>query len=190
MNAKRLILVSMACCALTGVGSAAQADVVAPPQIQQAGKPLPRSDKAFLKDAQQACMAAMQSSQMALDKSTNEQVRNYAQRVLEEHTEARNRLDALAEAKGVEVPDAPSLAQRARLIILSMRDGSNFDRHYVGSAAVSEHEDAVDLFHKAATSAQDPDIRAFASDTLPLLEHDLDVAKTLQITTKQDELDQ
>lgn len=196
----RLILVSISCTLLTGVGSVALAETVAPGSGQQnevpanadkqAVKPLRQADKDFLKEAQQACMTAMQSSQLALDRSTNEQVRNYAQRVLEEHTDARNRLDALAEAKGVDVPDAPSLVQRAKLIILSMREGSNFDRHYVGSVAVSAHEDAVDLFHKAATRAQDPDIRAFASETLPLLEHDLDVAKTLEMTTKQDELDQ
>jgi putative membrane protein len=200
----RLILVSISCSMLTGVGSIALADTVTPGPVQQsevpvnadkqvskqAIKPLRKADKDFLQDAQQACMAAVQSSQLALDRSTNEQVRNYAQRVLEEHTDARNRLDALAEAKGVEVPDAPSLMQRARLIVLSMREGSNFDRHYVGPAAVSAREEAVDLFHKAATGAQDPDIRAFASDTLPLLQHDLDVAKTLQITTQPDEFDQ
>ncbi|MGC4061537.1 MAG: DUF4142 domain-containing protein [Aquabacterium sp.] len=202
MNARpiRLILVSLSCSLLTGMGNAVRAETVTPGTVQQSDVPanagkqpakqLRQADKDFLQDAQQACMTAVQSSQLALDKSTNEQVRNYAQRVLEEHTDARNRLDALAEAKGVDVPDAPSLAQRARLIILSMSEGGNFDRTYVGSLGVSAHEDAVNLFHKAATGAQDPDIRAFASDTLPLLQHDLDVAKTLQITTKQDELDQ
>jgi putative membrane protein len=167
-----------------GPSSSTSAGPTAPANHQ-----LRQADKAFLQNAQEVCMAAVQGSKLALDKSTNMQVRHFAQRVLDEHTDTRNKLDALAEAKGVEVPESPSLTQRAKLVILSLRDGSSFDQNYVESVGVSAHQDAIELFQKAATTSSDPDVRAFANDTLPLLQHDLDVAKTLQAATKQDEFE-
>ncbi|HEX5357945.1 MAG TPA: DUF4142 domain-containing protein [Aquabacterium sp.] len=148
---------------------------------------LKQSDKEFLQDAQAVCTAAVQGSKIALDRSRNTQVRHFAQRVLDDHTQARNKLDALAEAKGVEVSDSPSLTQRAKLVILSLREGSNFDRSYVESVGVNVHQEVIDLFQKAAASSADADVRALANDTLPALQRDLDTAKTLQVTTRQEE---
>jgi len=150
---------------------------------------LPQIDQVFLRQAQQACVAAVQGSKLALDRSTNTQVRNFAQRVLEKHTHTRSKLDALAEAKGVDIPESPSLTQRAKLAILSMREGRNFDQDYVESVGVAAHQDTIELFQKAVANTNDPDVRAFATDTLPELQHDLDVAKTLQATTLQEESD-
>ena len=95
-------------------------------------------------------------------------------------------LQALAASKGMKLPDAPSIAQRAKIKLLSARDGAGFDRQYASSMGVSAHEDTVKLFQKAARDAKDADVKAFAAKTLPTLEHHLQMARDLKATVDKE----
>ncbi len=125
-------------------------------------------------------------SQLALTKSSNAQVKSFAQSMVDDHTKAGNELTALASSKGVTVPTQPSMTQRAKLKLLQAMDGASFDRRYADSIGVSAHEDTVKLFRKAADSAQDADIKAFAAKTLPALEHHLKMAQDLKTSVSSE----
>ena len=56
----------------------------------------------------------------------------------------------------------------------------SFDEKYVSQIGVSAHEDAIKLFKKAATEAEDADVKEFAARNLPGLEQHLEMAKALQ----------
>jgi putative membrane protein len=64
-------------------------------------------------------------------------------------------------------------------LMLSTADGSDFDRRYAESMGVDAHEDTIELFEKAAGSAEDADIKAFAQKTLPKLQQHLKMAREL-----------
>lgn len=49
---------------------------------------------------------------------------------------------------------------------------------------VKDHEDAVDLFTKAAKKSDDAEVQAFAAKTLPKLQHHLDQAKAIKRALK------
>lgn len=142
-----------------------------------------RADAAFLKQAAQNGHAEVEGSKLALSKGTHPQVKAFAQMMVDDHTKAGNALNALAASKGVDVPGDPSLAQKAKLKILSARDGAGFDHHYAESIGVAAHEDTIKLFKKAAAEADDADIKAFATKTLPTLEHHLQSARELEAAT-------
>jgi putative membrane protein len=82
--------------------------------------------------------------------------------------------------KGVALPSEPSLAQRARLELLASADGAAFDRRYADMLGLSAHRDTLQLFQKAADAATDPDVKAYAAQTLPALQLHLQMATELK----------
>lgn len=146
---------------------------------------LSQADREFLEDAMQDCLASLQGSLMALKKATNAGVRNLAQHIADEHESVKQSLTAIAQAAGMTMPTSPALAQRARLFVLSLSEGAGFDKRYVDSVGVRAHEAAVDLFRRAAAEANNVDVKAFAKDALPSLQHYLDLAKTMQTSLTQ-----
>ncbi|RZI84597.1 MAG: DUF4142 domain-containing protein [Rubrivivax sp.] len=147
---------------------------------------LKRADSAFLKNAAEAGHTEIEGSKLALSKSTNEKVKTFAQQMVGDHTKTADELGVLAASKGVELPTGPSLAQKARLKLLSARDGAGFDKHYADFVGVDAHKDTIKLFQKAAQEATDPEVKAFATKTLPALEHHLKMAQDLKAVTDQE----
>ena len=72
------------------------------------------------------------------------------------------------------------MAQRAKIAILEKLSGNTFDKRYASMIGVSAHEDAVKLFQKSSTSADDPDVKNFAAKTLPGLKEHLKMGRDLK----------
>jgi putative membrane protein len=141
---------------------------------------LSRTDEAFISQAAQNGNAEIQTSKMALEKASDPKVKEFAKQMINDHTQANDELKAIASAKGVEVPDDPSLLQKGKaMIMLSTAEGATFDRRYAESMGVTAHEDNIQLFEKAAGSAEDPEVKAYAQKVLPKLQAHLKMAQEL-----------
>lgn len=140
---------------------------------------LESSDRDFLENAAQAGHLEVEGSKLALEKSSNAQVKEFAQKMIDDHGKAGQKLTDLAKQKGFDAPTEPSLMQQAKLKTLGLRD-EGFDKAYADGIGVSAHEDVVKLFQEASTDAKDPDVKQFATETLPTLEQHLQMAQTLQ----------
>lgn len=143
---------------------------------------LSREDRDFLEKAAHAGHAEVEGSKLALAKASNPEVKQFAKAMVDDHGKAGNELRQLAESKGVKLPAEATLAQRAKLKVLSTRSGEGFDRDYAQEVGVEAHADAVKLFQKAALGAQDADLKAFARKTLTTLQHHLQMAQSLYTT--------
>lgn len=142
--------------------------------------PMARSDTSFLSDAAHAGLMEIEGSKIAVQKAVHPKIKEFAQQVIDDHLKAHQDLQALAANKGVKLPTEPSMMQRAKLKLLEAGDGAAFDRRYADSIGVDAHKDAVELFRKAAQSARDADVKAFAAKALPTLQHHLEMARSLQ----------
>ncbi|MGB7196440.1 MAG: DUF4142 domain-containing protein [Collimonas pratensis] len=165
---------------LVGVAVLAMATVVLTVSHARAADKLAPEDKSFLTNAAEAGNAEINASQLALQKSSDPEIKNFAQRMFKDHSQVGEDLKKLATAKGVTVPDDPAMAAKAKILLLSKLDGHNFDKQYAGMIGVSAHKDAVTLFKKAAASAKDPDIKQFATINLPTLQQHLEMAQELK----------
>jgi putative membrane protein len=143
----------------------------------------PSADASFMKNAAEAGNAEVESSTLAVGKSTSADVKAFAQQMVDDHTKAGDELKALAQQKGVKVSDKPSIAQTAKIDLLKPTSGTTFDRHYASTFGVTAHKDAVALFRKEAQSGKDADVKAWAAKTLPTLEHHLAMAQDLKSKT-------
>jgi putative membrane protein len=149
----------------------------------RAGK-LSHADTAFLKQAAQNGHAEVESSKLAMDKAVSADVKSFAKQMVDDHTKAGDELKALASSKGVEVPSEPSVMQKGKIKLLSARKDTSFDSHYAASMGVDAHQDTIKLFQKAADSADDAEVKAFAAKTLPTLQHHLQMAQQMNTAAK------
>lgn len=143
---------------------------------------LAKDDVAFLKDADHAGRTEIEASGMALEKASSDRIKTFAKQMSADHAKTGDELKALAEKKGVKLPGEPSLVQKGKIKVLSAMKGERFDRQYADDIGVKAHEDTVKLFQKASTEAKDPEVKAFATKTLPALEHHLSMARELKQT--------
>ena len=173
MKSRSLTLLSAATLALAVALGAHAAD---------AGK-LSGQDKSFLKDAAEGGNAEVEGSKVALDKSGSADVKTFAQMMVDDHGKAGTELKGLADQKGVKVSDTPSITKKTEIKLLSERKGSSFDQHYADSIGVKAHQDTIKLFQKEVDKGSDADVKAWASKTLPTLQHHLEAAQALKAKT-------
>lgn len=140
-------------------------------------------DKSFMTDAAESGHAEINASKIALEKNRSPAVKDFAEAMIGDHTTVGDALAKLAASKNLTLPDGPSVMQKTKIAVLSKLDGATFDKQYAGIIGVSAHEDAVKLFKDAAANANDPDVKQFASETLPKLQHHLEMAKRLKTAT-------
>lgn len=125
----------------------------------------------FVTQAAEANLAEIKTSQLALSKSQDTQVRNVAQEMVDDHTKANQQLAALAGQKSLKVPDDTDMTHKATMKLLEAKSGDSFDKSYIDQMQ-KDHQKAMALFRDAAQSPKvDADLKAYATSTLPTLQH-------------------
>jgi len=141
---------------------------------------LAASSDDFVDAATEAGIAEVVTGNLALEKSQNAEIKTFAQQMDTDHTKANQKLGDIARKLDISLPDEVALTDKVKKVILEWREES-FDKSYVNNQ-VDAHEKAVELFKKEAASSDKAELKAFASETLPTLQHHLEQAKALQAT--------
>jgi len=138
-----------------------------------------RGDQQFISEAAQDNLTEIQVGKVAAQKASDPAVKRFAQRLVDDHTKANQQLQSLPGAN--QVLQSVSLPEEKRQAIdqLSGLSGKEFDRAFIDQM-VQDHEKAVSRFQEVASSASDPQVKQFASQTLPVLQRHLEQAKALQ----------
>ncbi len=164
-----------------GVESARQSPKASLPDKEafQAGAQRPVSGRTFVEKAIPLGLAEVEFSRLAIQRASHPAVKQFAETMVSDHTEANERLLTIAAAKDIEVERTPDGKHRQALKKLSALEGPAFDKSYIDQM-VSDHEAAVALFQDGAANGSDGDLKAFAASALPKLERHLDHAIALQ----------
>lgn len=157
-------------------GSIALAQDATTTQLAQAGE-ISAEDQEFLTKAIQAGVAEVRLSELALEKAQNEDVRAFAERMVQDHTAANQRLLGLAERAGETRPMEMDQKHQAMLQQLSQLSGEQFDRQYM-QGQVQDHQAAVALFSTEANQPTGP-VDALAGELLPALQQHLEMAQEI-----------
>jgi putative membrane protein len=137
------------------------------------------ADSMFMAHASADGMAEIHMGQMALEKSSDAKVKQLAQRIVDDHTDANGKLRALAQTKQVTLPTAPTAEAQHSADAMTDLDTKKFDKEWA-AAMVKDHQKAVTLFSTEIRKTQDPEIRTFAEKTLPTLKTHLKLAQQLR----------
>ena len=190
MRALPLALTLALACGFAAAADTAGTSAVAPgssttgAQAPAAGKhgknenKIARADRKFMQDAAEGGMFEVQAGQLAANKASDDKVKQFANKLVEDHQSANNELMALARTKGLELPAAPSRSERREIEKLGKDSGSKFDQEFA-KAAIKDHEQDIKKFEKASGKVKDPDLKAWIDKTLPHLREHLAMAKDL-----------
>ena len=138
----------------------------------------PTDAKGFMTRAAQSGMAEVEISQMAATKAQNAEVKQYAQRMVNDHTKANNELKQLAQKEGITLPTEIDAEHRQIRERLSQLSGAEFDREFM-NRQVEHHQRDVNLFQNQADNGDDAEVKAFAAKTLPTLKQHLEAAQNI-----------
>jgi putative membrane protein len=135
-------------------------------------------DAEFITKAAQSDMTEIQTSQLALRKSKNKSVRDYAQMMIKHHTESSKELKPIAQSKRVPMPRNIGPENTALLTNLRKVNGSQFDQAYM-QGQVQAHTKTQAEYQKYLDQGQDPQLRAFATKISPLVAQHLEMAQKM-----------
>lgn len=141
-------------------------------------------DKKFAKNAAVGGMTEVELGKLAVQKGSSDAVKQFGQKMIDDHTKANDQLKQIAGKEGIDIPQSLSSKQQSHVDKLAKLSGPAFDKAYMKDA-VKDHEKDVNDFKSEAQYGSDPNIKLFASNTLPTLEQHLAAAKDLNKTTKQ-----
>lgn len=133
-------------------------------------------ERKFIEEAAKGGMSEVELGQFAQQHASSDQVKQFAARMVKDHSKANEELRSLAQAKGVTVPSGPKNMEKHEMGKLAKLQGDAFDREYMDHM-VKDHVKDVKEFRKQADKAKDADVKNFAASTLPTLEEHLKMAQ-------------
>lgn len=169
--------VTLTCLALPGAAAQATGHETGPAAPTHADNAT-TSKGAFIRRAAQGGMAEVQLGELAQQKAESPQVKEFAQRMVNDHSKANDQLKQLAAKEGITVPETLSARDKETKARLEKLSGAEFDRAYMADM-VSNHTHDVTQFRTEARTAKDPAVKNFASETLPTLEDHLKEARSV-----------
>jgi putative membrane protein len=126
-------------------------------------------DQTFVTKAASGGMFEVQSSELAGDKAESNDVKKFAKRMIKDHGKANGELEKLGGQIGADVPSELDAKHAAALQKLEGLEGAEFDAAYI-QAQRAAHKEAVGLFSTYSKAGGNPDLTAWATETLPTLQ--------------------
>lgn len=128
--------------------------------------------------AAQGGLAEVQVGQLAQEKAQSPEVKQFGQTLVDDHTQANQELQQIAQQEGITLPAQPSSKEAAEGQKLQSLSGDAFDKTFVKDE-VDDHKKDIAEFRREAQSGKDPALKAFAQKTIPVLQKHLQMAESL-----------
>jgi len=137
------------------------------------------TDREFVDFAAQTDMVEANLGQLAQDVAAKQEVKDYGKMLATDHTNDYQQLQSTAGQANLTVPAAIDEKNNKTLIgPLHALKGAAFDRKFIQDM-ISGHTEAIAVYTKEASDAQNPAIKSYAQAALPVLQKHLDDAKDL-----------
>jgi putative membrane protein len=142
------------------------------------GEAAAMTDQQFIDFAAQTDMMEANLGQLASSQASAQGVKDYAQMLVTDHTTDYTQLGGIAGKASLVVPKGLDAAHDKMLVPFQKLQGAGFDRRYI-QEMIAGHNKAVVAYTKEAADAQNPALKAYANQAVPILQKHLDGAKAL-----------
>lgn len=136
---------------------------------------VPVTTETFLVKAVQDGLAEVELGKIAVQRGSSDRVKNFGQKMVDDHGKANTELAQIAAAKGVTLPQQMASRHKKLATRLSKLTGAGFDREYLRHQ-IKDHNRAIAMFSAMAQNGKDADLKSFATKTLPTLKDHQDAA--------------
>jgi putative membrane protein len=135
-----------------------------------------RQESKAMQELARANLAEIATGKLAAGKAQGEEVRKFAQQMVDEHLRQFGELQKLARAKGIELPKDAGEKRLLGTKKLEAAAAEEFDRLYL-EQMVGNHQKVLKLAQTAAKRAQDPELKAAAQELVPQIRNQLEMAQ-------------
>ncbi len=132
----------------------------------------------FMEEAATGGMMEVQLGEMAQQKAGAQEVKDFGEMMVNDHSKANEELKSIAQGKSVTLPGQLTPKQQREVEKLSKLSGDKFDDEYM-KMMVKDHEKDVEAFEKASQNLPDEAVQEFAAKTLPTLKEHLQKAEDI-----------
>jgi putative membrane protein len=139
---------------------------------------LSSQDQKFIMEAAAGGMEEVELGRLAVQKAASTDVKNFGQRMVDDHGKANAQLKSIAAQKGVTLPAALPADKKRDMDHLSKLSGAEFDKMYM-SHMLKDHKKDVSEFEKQASKGNDSSVKSFAQQTLPTLREHMKMAQSV-----------
>lgn len=161
--------------------AAPQSEIAASSSMKSGSMKISAADRKFVTHAAEVGHAEVEAAQVALDRSTDPDVKKFAKHMFDDHGKANSELLTLGHDLNVVVPTGPDAKQNLALKKIKEAKPDNFDKLYMHNFGASAHHKAIALFNKEVKSGENPELKDFAQKTLPTLKEHLSMAKEVKV---------
>ena len=171
---RHMLRLSAAACALV-LGVA-----VLPAEDRKPGEDdkTPFTDQTFVAKAASDGLHEVELGKLAQSNGQSEDVKKFGERMVTDHTKSNMELKEIAKGAGIEVPSQIMPEHQKHIEQFSKLRGAAFDAQY-GKHMVEDHQKAIALFERASREARNPELKGFATKSLPTLKEHLAMAQKL-----------
>ena len=143
-----------------------------------AAEKMAKSEKTFVKDAASGGMMEVQLGEMAQQKGTSQEVKDFGKRMVTDHVKANDELESIITKKRMKMPAKLAPKHKKMVDKFANLSGQEFDKKYA-KEMVKDHTKDVAKFKKMSGKLKDPEIKAWVDKTTPVLEQHLQHAKEM-----------
>ena len=142
-------------------------------------QPLSKDDSTFVMEAAVGGLMEVQSGQLAQQNGMSQRIKDFGSMMVRDHEKANQELMSLASGAGMTLPTALPADKQKHMDEMKNMKGKSFDNHYA-DMMVNDHQKTISLFEKQASSGTNPQLKTWASNTLPVLKAHMDSAQALK----------
>jgi putative membrane protein len=166
-NARFPKLIASSAAARLGMALAAVGLLLAVP-CAKAETQISAADKDFILAAAQGGMTEVKLGELASSRGTRDDVKEFGQMMVKDHTGINDNLKALAAQKGVTLPDNLDAKHQEQLDKMTGTPDTKFDDAYI-AAMIKSHKKDIAAFKAESAKTQDADIKRFVDNSIPIM---------------------
>jgi putative membrane protein len=130
------------------------------------------ADQNFMLAAAQGGMTEVKLGELAAQKGVRDDVKEFGQLMVKDHTAINDDLKALAAQKGVALPDSLDAKHQGMVDKMAALTGSEFDNAYI-AGMIKGHKADAKAFKGESAATQDADIKSFLDKSIPIVQEHL-----------------
>jgi len=160
-----------------GAGAGGDADRMITDQLRSfAQDPRTAPDKLFVLHAAMGNQEEIELSRQAVQKASNNEVKQAAQHILDDHQKAQQQLQQVAQQVGVQLPSSLPEDKQQMIRILTSLPADQFEKHYI-SAMQADHAKEIIKFRACSQLSQNDQVKQYAQQQLPALQSHYDMVQ-------------
>jgi putative membrane protein len=135
-------------------------------------------DQSFVRKTMEDNVAQVQMGQMAQQKSTSDDVKQFGAKMADIHSQLTDQLKPIAKELGVSEPKGPSKKDKEEIARMQTMSGPDFDAEFIRAMMKYQQTD-LKGFEDEAQTAQDPNVMQVAKMDEPVLSQHLQLLEQM-----------